>query len=260
MGRYAWGIDVGDGTLKAVRLRAERRGLRVVRTVEIPYHDPFLETKTAPSPLDRRAAAALDQLIEHERFKDTDRVLVGFPSFHVMEGVVMIPRVEDEKREDMIRFEVNDLDKVLPQPLIRRNRPLGFVSSDLERVAFLSAPKTEYEAFLERLQVTGIPYDGIYSSCAALAGMAVLSPRQTASGQQTGGSQRDGNAVLILSIGYSAAEIVHLSPGRPERTRAAPRASRDPRRSPRRGSGSCGISLRDTESRDQDFSLSGGYP
>ena len=49
MTRHAWGIDVGDGTLKAVRVGRTRSQLEIVRVVEIPYYDPFVAAKTRVS-------------------------------------------------------------------------------------------------------------------------------------------------------------------------------------------------------------------
>ena len=78
MPRHAWGIDIGDGTLKAVRLKAEGRNLKVVRVVEIPYLDPFLEKKSPPASLDRRAVAALYQFGSSVKIPETDLVALGY--------------------------------------------------------------------------------------------------------------------------------------------------------------------------------------
>ena len=107
MSRYAWGIDVGDGTLKAIRLKAKSKSLCVVQAIEIPYLDPFLEKKSAPSCLDRRAIAALYQLGSTTRIHYQDKVAVGFSSFHAFEGIIDLPRIEKDKRDEMIRYELS---------------------------------------------------------------------------------------------------------------------------------------------------------
>jgi Tfp pilus assembly PilM family ATPase len=198
MPRYAWGIDIGDGTLKAVRLKAEGRALHVVEVVEIPYLDPFLKKKSPPASIDRRAIAALLQFGSTTKISDTDRVAVGFPSFHAVEGVVEMPRVEEHQRDRMIQFEVSDMVEIPLRDLAIRHQHHRFRSEDIEQVLIHAVRKRELDAFFHYLGESGIPYDRIISSSAALVDMARLCISLN-------------NKYLIVSPGFNATVIVALS-------------------------------------------------
>jgi Tfp pilus assembly PilM family ATPase len=200
MPRYAWGIDIGDGTLKAVRVKSERRGYCVVKVIEIPYLDPFLKKKTPPAPLDRRALAALYQLGSTEKAHDLDWIAVGYPSFHAVEGSVEIPRVDEKLREEMISYEVGkryggDLEKA-----ILHHKALRLKSTDMEQVTALAVNRKEFNAFLHYLGEAGIPFDRIITSNAALVDMARICVPAN-------------DDYVILSPGYSATNMVLMRKG-----------------------------------------------
>ncbi len=198
MSRYAWGIDIGDGTLKAIRLKADGRSLQIVRVVVIPYLDPFLKKKSLPTTLDRRAVAALYQFGSSVPIADPDRVAVGFPSVQAIEGVIEIPRVEDDQKEKMIQFEVAALTDVPLQDLAIHSVHHRYRSEDIEQVLIHATKARELEAFLNYLEESKIPYDRIVSSGAALVDMARLCVRME-------------NAYLIISPGYNATVLTALN-------------------------------------------------
>lgn len=198
MPRYAWGIDIGDGTLKAVRLKAEGRSLQVVEVVEIPYLDPFLKKKSPPSSIDRRAIAALFQFGSTISISDTDRVAMGFPSFNAVEGVVEMPRVEEHQRDRMIQFEVSDMVEIPLRDLAIRHQHHRFRSEDIEQVLIHTVRKRELDAFFHYLGESGIPYDRIISCGAALVDMARICVSLN-------------NKYLIVSPGFNATVLVAIS-------------------------------------------------
>lgn len=195
MPHFAWGIDVGDGTLKAVRLKAEGRNLRVVRVVEIPYLDPFLKQNSLPSALDRRGLAALVQFGSTVKIPDGDRVSACFPSFHAVEGVMETPRVEDNQKESMIQYEVANAVNAPVQDLAIHYRHQGFASEDTEHVLFHAVKKEELEFFLHALKESRIACDTVVSPGAALMKMSNLAGIVH-------------SQFLIISFGFSTAILV----------------------------------------------------
>lgn len=198
MPEHAWGIDIGDGTLKAVRLKRQARGFSVVEVVEIPYLDPFLKKKSPPATIDRRAVAALYQFGSTVTMHDTDRVALGFPSFHAMEGTYVIPRVEGAQLRDMIEYEVSsrvdgDLDEIMISNVLERPK-----STDMMSVFIHAVRKDEFNAFLQCLEESHIAYDRIVSSGQALVDMVHL-------------CQPGGDDYLVFSPGFNATMMLIIS-------------------------------------------------
>jgi len=194
MAHYGWGIDCGDGTLKAVRLKSEGRALKVVKVVEIPYLDPFLKKKSPPASLDRRAVAALIQFGNQVVISDLDKVAVGFPSFHAVEGILELPRVDEIRREEMIRFEIGSLVHAPIENLASHFEHHSFPSKDLEKVLFHVTGKEEFIAFQHYLSEAGVPYDCIVSPGSALIDNVKLCTNA-------------GSPCLVISPGFSSTTL-----------------------------------------------------
>ncbi len=168
MARYAWGIDIGDGTLKAVRLVQTRTGFSVFRVEEIPYFDPFFAKKRPPTPIDRRAVAALIQFANSQHFADSDSVAIGFESYETFEGYVNAPRTSEGDLDRIVSFEVAEessasLDDLTIVYEVRDSR-----SPDTYRIQTLATVKKEVETFGKHLDETGLTWDWIYPSGGAL--------------------------------------------------------------------------------------------
>ena len=200
MARYAWGIDIGDGNLKAIRLKLRRNTVQAVQAVEIPYADPFLRKTRVPASFDRRAVAALLQLGNSVGFSPGDTFSVLFPSFHVLEGAFEIPRVDPEKREELIRYEVADLTRTSVEALTLRHAVITPVTRELELVRIQAVRTEELNTFLRLLREAEVPYDRIVLPGAALAETARLC------GLSHG-------PYLVLSLGFTAAVLAVLHEG-----------------------------------------------
>jgi len=175
MTRHAWGIDVGDGTLKAVRIRKARNQLEVVRVVEIPYFDPFVAGKTRVTPIDRRALAALIQLGNSVKIPENDSVAIGFPSFNTFEGFVNPPRVDENELERIVSFEVASMTSLPAEELDIRFRVHESRSQDTHRVQALVMVKKETERFSGQIAEAGLAWDQLVSSAGALYYMLRIS-------------------------------------------------------------------------------------
>lgn len=180
MARFAWGIDIGDGTLKAVRLKSVGDGFEVVRAIEIPYFDPFIRGKKQASrrqppsaAMDRRALAALVQFGNSVKIPDRDIVSVGFPSFKSVDGFIEPPRVSESKLSRIVDFEVAKIVSSSPDELDIRYNDLGSRSQDIYRIQTFSAPKQEIATFLRCLDESRLPCDRLISSAAAMAELMV---------------------------------------------------------------------------------------
>lgn len=168
MARYAWGIDIGDGTLKAVRLVQRRAGFSVVRVDEIPYFDPFFARKRQPTPIDRRAVAALIQFANSLHIADSDSVAIGFESYGTFEGYVRAPRTSESDLDRIVSYEIAgesaaSLDDLAIVYEVRDSR-----SPDTYKIQTLATVKKEVETFEQHLDESGLTWDRIYPSGGAL--------------------------------------------------------------------------------------------
>ncbi len=169
MARYAWGIDIGDGTLKAVRIVQTRAGFSVVHVEEIPYFDPFFAKKRRTTPMDRRAVAALIQFGNSLTIADSDSVAIGFESYRTFEGYVRAPRTSESDLDRIVSFEIaeetsahlDDLDIVYE---VRDSR-----SPDTYRIQTLATVRKEVDNFVRHVAETGLHWDRIFPSGGALA-------------------------------------------------------------------------------------------
>jgi len=168
MARYAWGIDIGDGTLKAVRLVRTRTGYAVVGAEEIPYFDPFFAKKRPPTPIDRRAVAALIQFANSQPIADSDSVAIGFESYGTFEGHVKAPRTSESDLDRIVSFEVAEESSVPLDNLTIAFEVRDSRSPDTYKIQTLATVTNEVETFGKHLDETGLTWDRIYPAGGAL--------------------------------------------------------------------------------------------
>jgi len=175
MARHAWGIDIGDGALKAVRVRERSGRFEIVKAIEIPYFDPFFADKKNTVPINRRATAALIQFSNSLKIPDGDRIAIGYPSFKTFEGFLRPPKVDETELERIVSFEVGEMMSVPLKKLDIQFRLRESRSPDTHRIQALVTDKREKDHFLRQIGEIGLSWDRIEAWESALIPLLRLS-------------------------------------------------------------------------------------
>jgi Tfp pilus assembly PilM family ATPase len=175
MALHAWGIDIGDGALKAVRVRERNGRFEIVKAVEIPYFDPFFVDKKNTVPINRRATAALIQFSNTITIPDGDRVAIGYPSFKTFEGFLRPPKVDEAELKRIVSFEVGEMMSVPLKKLDIQFRLREGRSLDSHRIQTLVTDSREKGHFLRQIGEIGLSWDRIESWESAMIPLLRLS-------------------------------------------------------------------------------------
>lgn len=197
----AFGIELGDGALKAVKL--ERRGARLVVTFA-DYRPYAREEDGAARPtagLDPRAFATLSAFLSEHRPSPLSRVYVGMPSIGALNRVVRVPDVGEEQLESIADYELHRSVRGPLEDYVHRTRVLRGRGDDVEvSVALFALRRKLRDAFISDLSRAGLEFDMLVPSPAALAQFARYDrPFQ---GTRT-----------VVSIGLRATEVVYERDG-----------------------------------------------
>jgi type IV pilus assembly protein PilM len=99
--RNAWGIDIGNQALKAVRLTREGDGLKVQDVAYIPHDTPLNESGDNRDDLIRQSLARFAE--QHDTRKVAFAVGVG--GSQVFSKFIKLPPVEDKELPKIVKFE-----------------------------------------------------------------------------------------------------------------------------------------------------------
>lgn len=188
LGGGAIGIDVSDGTLKAVRL--SRRGgqhLRLQRTWRIELPDrPEAEFE------------ALAALLQQARPGPGTRIVISAPTRGLFSRTYQIPVMDETRIEELVRYEVlSELQQPAEDLVIRHL--VGRGASE-RQVYALALRRAQVETFQQRLAAYGVPWDDLETPGFALAAFVDLERRSR------------GDRVL-LGVGRNASQLVIQSAG-----------------------------------------------
>ncbi|MFG0319993.1 MAG: hypothetical protein ACF8XB_22160 [Planctomycetota bacterium JB042] len=198
LGNPAFGIELSDGALKAVKL--ERRGARLVVTWADyrPYaraEDGAVRPRAGLNP---RADATLRTFLAEGGPGPLDRVYVGFPSMATFNRLVMVPDVGDERLAEIARYETHRSLRGSIDDYVVRTHVLKKKADTTEIPALLyAARRSHLDAFVSDLSEAGLEFDNLVPSPAAIALFTRYD--RPAKGDRT-----------IVSIGLRATEIVYL--------------------------------------------------
>src|SRR5436305_13654595 len=98
---FAWGIDVGNRALKAVKLVREGDGLRV-DDFEVIEHESVLSS--AGDNREQLISAALSSFVQRHPFKG-GQVAIGVSGQSSFARFIKLPPVEERKIPEIVRFE-----------------------------------------------------------------------------------------------------------------------------------------------------------
>jgi len=194
----ALGIDLGDGALKAVRMK--RRGARLVVTWAAyrPYARAEDGAVRPTAGLESRAAAALRQFLEEQQLSAMERVIVGFPSVATFNRLITVPDVGDERLDEIARYEAHRSLRGPIDDYVVRTRVLRRHGSAEEIPCMLYAVRRRIrDAFVSDLSRAGLEFDNLVPAPAALA--LFVNYDRPAKGQR-----------IAVSIGLRATEVVYL--------------------------------------------------
>src|SRR6266446_6000374 len=105
-----WGIDLGQGALKAIRLQAV--GGEVVATAFDYIEHPKILSQPDADP-DQLTREALEQFLSRNQIKG-DVVVIGVPGQTGLARFIKLPPVEERKVAEIVRFEAK---QQIPFPL-----------------------------------------------------------------------------------------------------------------------------------------------
>src|SRR5438874_9820503 len=98
---FAWGIDIGNRALKAVKLVREGDGLRV-DDFEVIEHESVLSS--AGDNREQLISAALSSFVQRHPFKG-GQVAIGVSGQSSFARFIKLPPVEERKIPEIVRFE-----------------------------------------------------------------------------------------------------------------------------------------------------------
>jgi len=187
LAQSAWGIDVSDGTLKAVRLT--RRGRRITLR--------RAERQTIDGGEDPEAAAdALADFVRRVPLGTQARVVISCPTRGVFSRTYMIPTMDTTKVEEMVRYEVLSEVGVPPDDvLVRHHVRKGVAEQEVHAYALRARLVQAWRALLAERR---IGYDALETPGFALASFIEL--------EMPLGRDR-----ILLAVGRHATELVLLA-------------------------------------------------
>ncbi len=107
-----WGIDIGKGALKAVKLRKTKEGMELLALEHIAYEQGDEEDERSEGV----NAALKSFLVKHKI--GGDMVVVGLPGLHAFSRFIKMPPVDKGKLSQMVRLEAQ---QQIPFPITEVN-------------------------------------------------------------------------------------------------------------------------------------------
>lgn len=208
--RVAWGLDVGEAALKAVRLvRQNEMETITVDTVELLEYAQGLPLAADACERKEAIRQALHQLRERHEQSEA-RIFVGFPSSLAAIRSLRLPPVPEAALAEAVRLEARQrlplgLDELrwsytaYPLPASSGNREPGW------DVILLGARKNHVDAMGELCRVSGWMIDGVQSDCLALHNAVLYEHGPMA-------SEAAATAIGTLDVGASSSRLVISSP------------------------------------------------
>lgn len=186
----ALGIDVSDGTLKAVLLARRGRRLRLIQAWREPYHgEPDAE---------RGARDTLVDFLRRARPGDHQRVAISAPDRGHFSRTYVVPAMDAEQVDELVRYEIlRELQLPESELLVRHHRRRGVVEEQVHAVAL---PRRPVEQLLQTLGEEHRPWDLLVAPTFALASFVEH--------EQPSGRDR-----VVLGVGQLASHLALVREG-----------------------------------------------
>jgi hypothetical protein len=192
----AFGIELGDGALKAVRL--ERRGPRLVVTAADyrPFARPEDGAARPLAGLDPRAEATLRAFLIANPPGALDRIFLGLPSVAAFNRLTRVPDVGPEQARSIAEFEIHRSLRGSVDDHVVATRLMEREGNEIPCFQF-AVQRRVRDDFVTDVTRAGLEFDMLVPSPVALAQFARYD--RPATGDR-----------IVVSIGLRATEIVYL--------------------------------------------------
>lgn len=162
----AWGIDLGDQGLKAVKLTRQGGIVRIEQIQKIPYET--IEPDPDSVERSRHIRTALTEFMETAKPKKHEKIGVAIPGRSAFNRTIPLPPVEEKRIPDIVKYEAQQLIPFPIDEVIWDYQRLG--ENDMEELEVtLFAVKTQIIfSYLASLQAAKVPVDVIQVAPLAL--------------------------------------------------------------------------------------------
>lgn len=213
--QVAWGIDVGDSALKAIRLVLEpgQSQPQIDRCEVIPYRCP-LSRPDAQSSYGSLLGETIEKLHAQHTIEKSDRICVGLPGQRVLGRFFQLPNAPAKKLTGMIKYEASQQIPIPEIDLASAHHVLRSEDGDAEdesgastRVLYLAMKRSLLDETLRAFDAASLEPCACQSECVALynfarfEGLCDLLPKDAT----------DECHVALLDVGTEGTNLVMVS-------------------------------------------------
>lgn len=184
--QHAVGIDMGDGTLKAVELVRRGRRVKLLRYWRVPYY------------MQQDPESSLEEALRKisSQIGSRTRVIVGDVAGIVRSHTYRVPTMEDRRTAELIRYEVvRDTGVAAEDLLIAHKARKGVEEQPVLSVSMTKADARKRET---ELRSAGVSWDDLEASAVAMSSFVEF--------EMPWGGDR-----IILGVGETSTELVLLT-------------------------------------------------
>lgn len=197
--KAAWGIEVGAGAVKAIRLERSGSGVQVTDFAYIEHK----KVLTTPD-LDQNEVVrlSLGQLVSQKNFEN-ERVVMSVPGHSALARFAKLPPVEPKKIPDIVKFEA-----VQQIPF-----PIDQVEWDYQTFSAPDSPEVEVGIFAITKDKVADRLS-LYGELGLQPEIVTLSPLAVYNASVFDIDAKPGTPIVILDIGTSASDLIVAHEGR----------------------------------------------
>ncbi len=213
--RSAWGLDLGPGGLKAVRLDVRKKDQQIlVGACDLVEHRKPLAQAAGPDERQQLVAETLDVFRKRAPGK-LDRVCVCLPDMQSITRHVKVPPTNADKLAEVMEHEAQVQLAQLPEDLVWDYQPVeqaDEASPHRQRqVLLVAVRKSSLQMSLDVLQAAKFKVDQVQVDWLALANALVHLGHLQAPEALAGPSVR--SAVAVLDLGSETSQLLVQRPG-----------------------------------------------
>jgi len=205
----AWGLDLGNSSLKAVRLTADR-DVSIEQAVHIE-HDKELLRVEDPSARREVLVATLRKFLDQHAIQDA-RLCIGLPSLALLGRFFRLPPVDAKRMEDAVAYEAR---QQIPLPLDElawdfHAWPLPHRKDEGEnawRIGLYAVKKFHLQEFEMLCADLDLTVDVLSGKCVALHNLAAFELLG-----EDDEEPKKNSAVALLDVGTEGSALVIASP------------------------------------------------
>lgn len=218
--KRAWGIDIGESSLKAVRLTINPGDAEpAVDCCELFPHRMSLSHPEAAASRHKLIVESLRAFLAKYPIEKPDRICVSFPGHKTLGRSLQLPAVAPKKLTEMIQFEAKQRIPIPLDELAWSYQSFTSAASDevsvdratLSNTLLIAAKQREVQELALTFSEAEIPLHIVQSDAVALFNFAVFEGLEALENGQATAPQ----PIALLDVGTIAANIVIVAAGRP---------------------------------------------